>query len=124
MYIPADPVDEIKALEPAGLGFVKLKQHLSTTNEIPLDNHLKRAVRDGFGKYIVLDCSETKAVGSAMGMLVYWADRLETDGGGLLLANPHKNLDMVMTMLGLSSFFTVFDTVDDAIAFAVRRLNV
>lgn len=66
---------------------------------------------------VVVDCKDVEYLDSSTaGYLLMVHDRLKARLGGLALARLSTGVRVVIDSIGLTSFFSVADTVDEAIA--------
>ncbi len=65
---------------------------------------------------IVIDFSDVGSIdSSAAGFLLNIHDRLDTRGGRLALANLTPGVRLVIDSIGLTSFFTVYPSLEEAV---------
>ncbi len=90
---------------------------IDASSVVAFESKLKQLQQDGY-THFVLDMAGIKYVNSTgLGSLVSTADNLEKVGGGLALIKVHPKVEVVFDMLGLNSFFKIFESEEKAIQF-------
>lgn len=99
-------------------GFVVLsvKGEVDVATAPPLRQRLIALVDDGW-KRIVVDLEGVDFLDSTgLGVLVSVLKRLRTNEGDLLLVCTRRQVLKVLEITGLTSVFSIFETLDDAVA--------
>lgn len=109
----------VKALE--GVAVVALTGAIDPRNVSVLQAAFETASRRGY-RTLILDLGDIRYLNSAgLSCLVRLSDFLSSQGGRMELATPQPKLRVVLDLMGLSMFFKVYSSVEQAVGALERR---
>jgi anti-sigma B factor antagonist len=95
---------------------LSVKGEIDVSTAPELRDRLLTAAQNGHG-IVVVDLSEVTFLDStALGVLVSGLKRLRAEGGDLRLVVTGRSVAKVLEITGLVDVFSIFDTVDGAVA--------
>jgi anti-anti-sigma factor len=107
---------EITERDESGITVFVLKGRIDTQGAADMDLALQAAVSEGKHK-MVLDLAEVRYISSAgLRTLADVLTRNKEQGGDLKLAALNRKVLRVLRIIGFDKFFSIYDTLEDAVA--------
>lgn len=95
-----------------------LKGYIDTYNSLFFQSHVSKAIASGF-VYLLFDCENLTYVSSTgIGAFSIFLKTVKPRGGDTILVALKEKVYEVFHLLGFSNFFTIRDTISEAIACA------
>lgn len=100
---------------------IKLPADVNVSESREFSNLFEFFLQKGFSKFVI-DFSEVKFISSAfLSTLVSGKKRLLFSEGNLTLANVSNSIYRIFEITELSSFFDIFNSVEEAVEYLGRR---
>ncbi|MGE0709298.1 MAG: STAS domain-containing protein [Planctomycetota bacterium] len=95
---------------------IRPRGHIRAATSEEFREHVNGLLADGLTTWLVVDLSEVDSIDSSTaGYLLNLHDKMSQRGGSLALADLSPAVRVVIESIGLMTFFTVTETVQDAV---------